>query len=300
MNHSITRHLLHELSRRRVRIWAENGQVHYDAPKDVLDERFTSLLRRHRDDILQHLEQSEREKEGPWLKELTSKNADMLLYAIPAAGVGPSAFRHWRDEVPPGLDVVVVHIPGREDRLNEDRYTDIIPLADRIAGAIRDHADRPFIIFGHSAGALIGREVAKRVTPRLLAVAAAVPPNLMDADMSATDDELVAALVEWGYTPQELLDDPDARSLILLTLRADLSLVESCHTPDVERLNAPIISFLGTHDSSVSYEDCAAWSEWTSGPFEIHTLDGGHFFPLDQGAALFSHITAVASAHPGP
>jgi surfactin synthase thioesterase subunit len=301
VNHSIIDRLIDELDRRRVRIWAEDGRVHYDAPKGVLDERFTGLLRRHRDDILRHLERGEPGTDRPWLKELTANGAGTLVYAIPAAGVGPSAFRRWRDDVPSALDVVVVHTPGREDRLGETPYTRVGPLADRVAEAIRDHAgDRPFALFGHSAGALIGREVANRVAPRVLAVAGAVPPNLIGDDMSATDEELLGALAAWGATPRELLDDPDARSVFLPVLRADLSLVASCHTPDVERTDVPIIAFAGAQDASAPYRRCAAWSEWTAGPFAIHELDGDHFFPLDHGAALLGHIAAaMACSCPG-
>jgi surfactin synthase thioesterase subunit len=115
-------------------------------------------------------------------------------------------------------------------------------------------------------------------------------------DMSATDDELLAALVDWAATPRAILEDPEVRSVFLPSLRADLSIVASCRLLEVECLGVPILSFAGSHDVSASFEMCAAWSEWTSGQFEIHTLTGGHFFPLAQGAALLDHITAMASS----
>jgi hypothetical protein len=119
---------------------------------------FLTLVRTYRTQLLERLQRvaapatAASGRGGGWLKTLTD-GGDALLFAVPAAGAGPSVFRPWRDVAPPGLTIVVVHMPGREERLDETPYSEVGVLADRIAEHVRLRADgRPFGLFGHSAG----------------------------------------------------------------------------------------------------------------------------------------------------
>ncbi|MFD0850907.1 phosphopantetheine-binding protein, partial [Actinomadura adrarensis] len=115
------------------------AQIRKRLGQDVpLDRFFTSatiagIAQTLGEDASDHSGTPEPRRDGRWLKPLVSHGGETLLYVIPAAGVGPSAFRDWAREVPEGLDVVVVHTPGRENRLGEAPYTEVGPLADRIA-----------------------------------------------------------------------------------------------------------------------------------------------------------------------
>lgn len=77
------------------------------------------------------------------------------------------------------------------------------------------HADRPFAVFGHSYGALVAREVTRRLarsTDQQLAlfVAGSPPPDQVSPGAgSESDDELLSMLHGWQGTPPELLEDPD-------------------------------------------------------------------------------------------
>lgn len=97
-----------------------------------------------------------------WLIPLT-ESGTLLLYLLPAAGAGARTYRTWRDAAPNGLEVVAVQPPGREERFGEAPYTDVTPLADQVASQILGADDRPFGLFGHSAGGVVAHEVAKRI-----------------------------------------------------------------------------------------------------------------------------------------
>ncbi|MER6124299.1 alpha/beta fold hydrolase [Streptomyces sp. NPDC001795] len=302
--------LLEELRRRRIRLWVDGGRLHYDAPAHAIDDRILGLLRRHRDTLVQRLLHAEEPTAGPgtpgsqWLRPLkqTPHGTNTVVFVIPAAGSGPSTYRSWAEAAPEGLDVVCVHLPGREERFAEEPYTTVGPLADRIAHEVAGHlADsaRPFVLFGHSAGGLIGYEVARRLDSarlKLLAVAASTPPSeAHTADL--TDTELLDALRDWGGTPEEALSDSAVRTAVLPRLRADLAVVASCHRPwsEAARLAVPIVVFAGAEDESGTPEDCAAWSHWTTDGFRLHTVPGGHFFPAQQPARLLRTIAETVS-----
>lgn len=340
--------LLEELRDSDIRLWADEGRIHYDAAPGALTPDLVARLREHRAELLRHLERrrahasdtagSEHVDEpgrtpapagheegapssrsadaGIWLRPLVpaapAPPADAVLYVLPPAGAGPSMFQHWSDEVPPGLDVVLVHAPGREDRLDEAPYTRVGPLADRIAEAIAGHDDRPVVLFGHSAGALVAREVAKRMAHRppaparsrlrLLVVAGSPTPDTVTGrEHLMNDDQLVQALTAWGGTPGEITGDSDVYSVFLPCLRGDLAVVADSRTEltDQERLGIPVLALAGTGDPVVSYEESRAWRHWTTAEFRIHRIPGTHFFPATAGADIFACILKALARQPG-
>src|SRR2546421_377659 len=52
---------------------------------------------------------------------------------------------------------------GRQDRRHEPFLTSIGAMADRVADLLRDKTDRPLALFGHSMGAMVAYETARRL-----------------------------------------------------------------------------------------------------------------------------------------
>jgi surfactin synthase thioesterase subunit len=84
----------------------------------------------------------------------------MPLICLPYAGGGASAFRGWSAALPEGIDIWAVELPGRESRFVEALPTDLDELVFSLADVLGPHVDRPYAIFGHSLGALVGIELA--------------------------------------------------------------------------------------------------------------------------------------------
>ncbi|WP_410594765.1 alpha/beta fold hydrolase [Amycolatopsis sp. lyj-23] len=276
--------VLAELRRRRVRIRVEGGALHYDAPRDALDEGFLAVLREHRAELIDRLSHA-----GEATVRLTpfTGPGDRVIFVFPAAGSGPSAFRSWRDVAPPGTEIVLVHLPGREDRVDESPFTRAAPLADQVAKLILGYGERPFALFGHCMGALVGREVVRRLgdrKPAVLAAAAAPPPDAVDVEEDPSDDHLVETLAGWGATPPELLGDRRALSVLIEPLRADLAVMAECRRnwSEEEKLDVPVLALAGESDDSTPESTCAEWARWTDSTFTLRTVAGGHFFPVEQ------------------
>lgn len=235
------------------------------------------------------------------LRAVSGPTTGLLVFAFPAAGAGPTVFRKWLPHRPPGVELVAIHAPGREDRCFEDPISSVEPLADDIAAAIERYGERPFVIFGHSAGALLGREVAWRLTRRsrplrMFVAAGAAPdaptgPSLADAD----DEVLIGAMRDWGGIPEHALQDEDMLDVLLPCLRADMAMADSCRTeqpPTAEdRLDVPIIALSGAGDEAIHWPDCRRWSAWTNAASIVHQVPGGHFFPFEQPAAVLDYVT---------
>ncbi|MFJ6296409.1 thioesterase domain-containing protein [Streptomyces griseoviridis] len=303
--------LLQELRGSNVRVWAKDGRLHFDGPKDVMTPELLAVLRGHKEEVLRRLADGPRERPaarpaapgadrdagaGVRLKVLARAARGLVVFVLPPAGAGPSLFHAWGAAAPAGVEVVVVHAPGREDRIDEPPYRGVAPLADAVAAAVDGYGDRPFAVFGHSAGALVGHQVLRRVRPggaRLLVTAAATPPDRVVGDVAEmSDGDLLAAMAAWGGTPEQVLDDPLGRDAFLPCLRADLEVVESCARAegDVEPVDVPVLALAGTDDPFAPLSECLRWARWSTAGFRAHLVPGGHFFPATEGAEILSLI----------
>src|SRR5215213_10719856 len=93
----------------------------------------------------------------PWSRD------GIVLFCFPYAGGGASVFRDWIGALGSSVEVCPVQLPGREGRFREPAFTRLAPLVDSLVESLGSHLDRPFALFGHSLGALIAFEFARRL-----------------------------------------------------------------------------------------------------------------------------------------
>lgn len=213
--------------------------------------------------------------------------AELRLFCFPHAGGSPQVFRTWAEHLPAALDVWSVLLPGRGARAGEPAQTRLEPLVDALADALAPWTAEPFALFGHSMGALVSFELARRLrrwyrtVPVHLFVAAYPAPQLARRGPTLhtlSDRALAAEVRRLGATPDPLLDDPDAASVVLAPVRADLAVCETYRYSPQSPLECPITVFGGEDDPRVSLDELAAWRDQTSTHFAIQIMPGDHFF----------------------
>src|SRR5258707_109152 len=87
--------------------------------------------------------------------------ARLRLFCLPYAGGSASIFRSWWSEMPPYIEVRTFQLPGRESRMRDKPFTDMSLLVKELAAALQPFTDKPFVVFGHSVGALISFELTR-------------------------------------------------------------------------------------------------------------------------------------------
>ncbi|PPK71185.1 alpha/beta fold hydrolase [Actinokineospora auranticolor] len=222
----------------------------------------------------------------PWVGRAPARG--ILLLCFPGAGKGSVMYHRWQEE---GLDPLAVRLPGRESRFGEPAATEVAELADEAAEALFPLADRPFAIFGHSMGALVGFEVARRLAargrpPRRLFVSAGPAPHLPSPHRlrarGLSDEELLAAARRaFDSIADAVPEDRRLLGPLLRPLRADLAMVERyrhCPTPP---MSFPITAFAGREDSYTPVDEIREWRVQTSADFRLRVFPGGHFY-LDE------------------
>lgn len=219
-------------------------------------------------------------------------SAALRLFCFPYAGVGASAYFPWAREIPRGIELVGIQLPGRESRIQEEPFGKLSCITDELVEHLHPHLDRPYALFGHSMGALIGFEVARRLrqegapAPERLFVSARRAPTIQEAlpkIHKLPDDEFIREIRKrWGGIPDAVLREADLLQLLLPALRADVTVLETHIHTEGEPLDCPISAFGGTEDANLSHEDLHAWREHTRRDFRLRMFHGDHFFLRSQ------------------
>lgn len=245
----------------------------------------------------------------PWIAYTRpSAGAALRLFCFPYAGAGAGVYRDWVGACGVGVEVCPVQLPGRESRMLEAPLASMDELVHAAAAGLEPYLDRPFAFFGHSMGALLGFELARRLRAsgaplplRLFASAYRAPhlPARRPAIHPLPDVEFLAALQGYGGTPAAVLGHADLVRLVLPGVRADFRVHETYRFRPEPPLLLPITSFAGRDDRVVAPDEVHAWRQHTQRTFDFHLLDGGHFFVHAAGEAIRS-VVAAALSRAGP
>jgi surfactin synthase thioesterase subunit len=225
-----------------------------------------------------------REHVSPWLWiPKPQPFAGLRLYCLPHAGGGASAFANWASASPHNIEIVAIQLPGRETRLDEEPLRSFRPAARAIGEEISCD-NRPFAIFGHSAGGKLAIHVAsflQEATSRrpirvfLSGAPIAVAPSKLLHQLDP--DAFVRAVQNrFGALPRQITADREVWSLFERPLRADLEAYETDQTAP-SRLAIPFTVISGSRDHVVSAEEQRGWQEWSTYPIRSETLDADHF-----------------------
>ncbi|MBB2913051.1 surfactin synthase thioesterase subunit [Streptosporangium becharense] len=229
--------------------------------------------------------------------------ASAVLACFPHAGGSASFYLPVSRLAPSSVEVVAVQYPGRQDRRAERCVDDIGELADRIAEALRPWTGRPLSLFGHSMGATVAFEVARRLeasgtAPLALFASGRRAPSIHREGRVhlRTDEGLLAELRGLGGTASAVLGDEEFMRAVLPMLRSDYRAIETYRYRPGPKLSCPITAFAGADDPKARPEEVGAWRDHTEAGFEMRTFPGGHFYLADHAAEIVNLVAARISS----
>lgn len=245
---------------------------------------------------------------SPWLVRFQPVARPALrLFCFPYAGGSASVFRGWGAALDPRIEAVALQLPGRGTRLQEAPLVDFNLLVHLATEAVVAAAGaQRFAFFGHSMGALLMFEVARRLqaqgarAPECVFASGRRAPHLPPARPRATpqsDAGFVEELRRLDGTPREILDNPELLALLMPAIRADFALLDRWRFTPSLPLDLPLVALAGRSDAHVDVPGVAEWAAWTHGPFELLTYAGGHFFLHEHEREVVRDVSERLAGH---
>lgn len=244
--------------------------------------------------------------ENAWVRELRrvpSPAGHVLLF--PHAGGAATYFRPFASHFTEDLDVSAIQYPGRQERRREPFVTTIEGLADQVIHELRPLLGTPLLLFGHSMGAAVAYEVARRLEgrghqPRGLIVSGRRAPSMTrdEAVHRGTDEEVLAEIARLDGTSRRLLNEPDVVRMVMPAIRNDYRAIEQYRPVPASAIEAPVLCLTGDDDPQVTRAEAESWEKHTTSGFRNRSFTGGHFYLLQHQRDVVEEIEKCATEVP--
>jgi acyl transferase domain-containing protein/NADPH:quinone reductase-like Zn-dependent oxidoreductase/surfactin synthase thioesterase subunit/NAD(P)-dependent dehydrogenase (short-subunit alcohol dehydrogenase family) len=241
---------------------------------------------------------------SPWLiRGRGDADAPARLICFHSMGVGASLFTNFLLNPPENYDILAVQTPGRENRAAEPVADSLNQLADQVVPQLLPLFDRPVVMWGHSYGGIMVREVIRRLRERgcepvHFVVTGTIAPHLIDRWQHREvilKSMVVDNSAEYLISLSRYVDDLDLIKAILPGMRRDYPLLRSYRYQAMAPLNCPITAFAARQDDVVYVDEIEAWSQHTRGGFELIEVDGDHWFVNRNRALITATLEDIAA-----
>lgn len=220
-------------------------------------------------------------------KTFSLKHSPFQLYCFPYAGGVASIYKDWGSYLPSNISVTSLEYPGRGEKFHQKCIQKLPELLDHLEEEILPKLQGNFAFFGHSLGALVSFELAKRfklkydLEPICLFLSACPPPLKIMTVASIShlnDQDFISKVESLNGLPKELATDSEFINSFLPVLRNDFALLDDYRSDQNYKAAFPIVVYTGREDPHVTAEDMKAWSHETTMEFSMHLFSGDHFY----------------------
>ncbi|RMZ58774.1 thioesterase [Chryseobacterium nematophagum] len=202
----------------------------------------------------------------------------MIFFSIPFAGGNKYSFNKF---IIPKATILEIN--------RNLKITEINTIADNfISEELGQIGDVPYVIYGHSLGALLAYLICQKLQeddlplPQKLIVSGKKAPNVPREKKISylPDEEFWNEILTLGGIPDEMQNYPELIEYYLPILRYDFKLVENYQYEKKPKLNIPIDVFYGSEEATE--EEMIGWQDETTEKVTITQLPGNHFFIFDH------------------
>ena len=223
--------------------------------------------------------------------------SQLNIIFLPFAGGSKYSYQVFKPYFSEEYQFHAVDLPGRGGRSSEPLLKDMNRIIDDVFLQIQDLIQEPYVIYGHSMGALLADILTKKMVregrkvPLHLFLTGCTPPSLQHQEPKRhylPKEAFISTLKELGGSPDEIWRDPSLTAFFEPILRADFEAIETFNYEETPYA-VPMKVMIGL-DDKVSYEQAQNWQNETTALIEIKEYSGGHFFIFDHPAQVMNEV----------
>ena len=210
--------------------------------------------------------------------------AKTSVFCFHDAGGSTSLFDDLSNQLDPSFELIAIELPGRNRSQEYPFYQDYQQIVKDVLPQLLPLLNRPYIIAGHSMGAILAFEVVHALTklkkrlPDCLYVSSAPAPSVYNGREIPYDLDEQQLTGIFPHIDGERIGDSEVQQLLTIRLRADIRVLNSYHYMHQEKLTVPVIALHGKEDLRILETGVAKWKEETTGEFQFFSRPGGHGF----------------------
>ncbi|WP_417655949.1 thioesterase II family protein [Pseudidiomarina aestuarii] len=223
------------------------------------------------------------------------------LFYFPFAGGSAQSYQQWHYSSNSDVEQVFVQLKGRGSRICEQPHQTMQQLIEELMTHATYFTEYPFMIFGHSLGALISYALCCQLQksnlpmPVHLFVSACRAPHLPFRNQIRhvlPHGEFIQALEQLNGTPVEVLRNEELMALFEPMLRADFRIAETYQAEPVP-MPFSVSVIYGEQDTSIDMSQLTAWSALTENTCAMRSYPGEHFYINQNSTQLADYIQSV-------
>ncbi len=197
---------------------------------------------------------------SPWLlRHAAAEPPRQRLVAFHGAGDSSQMCRDWPSQLPRDVELLAVELPGRGNHA-EPALTEFEPIVDALTTALSAEESLSTVFFGHSFGALVAFEVARR--------------------LQAAGRPVARLIVASFWAPHRWTCHPALRRAVEARMDplpiADATALDTWTWSENPVLECPISAIAASDDRVVPRDDVFAWSEIARGGAVVSVVPAGH------------------------
>lgn len=228
-------------------------------------------------------------------------NKDMSLICIPYAGASASMFSKWQANFNQNILVCPILLPFRDSRRKEEMPESVSKLAYDFVEQNEKLLRKPYAIFGHCTGAILGYEIARTakkiygIEPIFLIVSSSQEPAIIPEEArvlyNADNTTIKEYLIKENLVEEDILDIPEFVEYYYPILCEDFKIYAN-YVVEKEKLSSPIIAMYDPDDSKLIESNVLGWKQYTE-HFSSITVKGGHYSFLTNEKKLIESINQI-------
>ena len=231
--------------------------------------------------------------------------AQLILFLFHYSGGSASQFRHWSKELSDLINPIGIQLPGRENRFKDPLFFHSRDVIEALIKVFPNDLDKPFILFGHSMGAALAFEFARMLEKnnysglRHLIVSGRGAPHIPSGNKKLYNlpkKEFIQELIKYNGLPEIILESDELLDLFIPTIQSDFTISDNYQYFPTAPLSCPITAFGGIADPYVSEEKIQEWKHHTNSSFNLHTVEGDHFFLIKESSTqVINQLNKIAA-----